>query len=42
MEIRETVSFYHLQVKYVTLQQLLTNNMRSLIRDLTKSLNTRE
>ena len=36
MEIHEAVSFYHLQVKYVTLEELLANNMRSLIRDLNK------
>ena len=36
MEIREAVSFYHLRVKFVTLQELLTNNMRSLIRDSNK------
>ena len=33
MEIREALSFYHSRVKYVTLQELLANNMRSLIRD---------
>ena len=35
MKIREAVSFYYSQVKFVTLQvlELHTNNMRSLIRD---------
>ena len=36
MEIREALSFYHLRVKYVTLQELLANNTRSLIRELKK------
>ena len=36
MEIREVVSFYHLRLKYVTLQDLLINNTRSLIRDSNK------
>ena len=36
MEIRKAISFYHSQVKYVTLQELLTNNTRSLIRDPNK------
>ena len=36
MEIREALSFYHSQVKFVTLQKLLANNTRSLIRDLKK------
>ena len=36
MEIREAVSFYHSQVKYVTLQELLANNMQSLVRDSNK------
>ena len=36
MEIHEAVSFYHSRAKYVTLQELLANNMQSLIRDLTK------
>ena len=36
MEIHEALSFYHLRVKYVTLQELLTNNTRSLIRDSKK------
>ena len=36
MEIREALSFYHSRVKYVTLQELLANNMRSLIRDSNK------
>ena len=34
MEIREVVSFHHLRVKFVTLQELHANNTRSLIRDL--------
>ena len=42
MEIREAVTFYHSQVKYMTLQELLANNMRSLIRDSKKSQNTHE
>ena len=36
MEIHEALSFYHWQVKYVTLQELLANNTRSLIRDSKK------
>ena len=36
MEIREALSFYHSRVKYVTLQELLANNARSLIRDSKK------
>ena len=36
MEICEAVSFYHSQVKYVTLEELLANNTQSLIRDLNK------
>ena len=36
MGICETVSFYHSQVKYVILQELLSNDMRSLIRDSNK------
>ena len=36
MEIREALSFYHSRVKYVTLQELLANNMQSLIRDSKK------
>ena len=36
MEIREALSFYHSRVKYVTLQELLANNTRSLIRDSKK------
>ena len=36
MEIREAVSFYHLQVKYLTIQELLANNTQSLIRDSNK------
>ena len=36
MEIREAVSFYHLRVKYVTLQDVLANKTRSLIRDSNK------
>ena len=36
MEIREAVSFYHSRVKYVTLQELLANNTRSLIKDSNK------
>ena len=36
MEIREALSFYHLRVKYMTLQELLTNNKRLLIRDSNK------
>ena len=28
MEIREALSFYHSRFKYVTLQELLTNNTR--------------
>ena len=36
MEIREALSFYHSWVKYVTLQELLANNMQSLIRDSKK------
>ena len=42
MEIHEAVSFYHSRVKYVTLQELLANNMRSLISDMNKSRNTHE
>ena len=41
MDIREVVSFYHLQVKFVTLQELHAINTRSLIRDL-NSVNTPE
>ena len=37
MEIHEALSFYHLRVKYVTLQELLANNTRSLIRDSKKN-----
>ena len=37
MEIREAVSFYHSRVKYMTLQELLANNTRSLIRDSNKT-----
>ena len=33
MEICEVVSFHHSRVKFVTLQELHVNNMRSLIRD---------
>ena len=33
IEIREVVSFFQLQIKCVTLQELHANNMRSLIRD---------
>ena len=36
MEIREALSFYHSRIKYMTLQELLANNMRSLIRDSKK------
>ena len=37
MEIREVLSFYHSRVKlYVTLQELLAKNRRSLIRDMQK------
>ena len=36
MEIRKALSFYHSRVKYVTLQELLANNTRSLIRDSKK------
>ena len=36
MEIREVVNFYHVRVKYVTLQEFLANNTRSLIRDINK------
>ena len=36
MEIHEAVSFYHSQVKYVTLQELLANSTRLLIRDSNK------
>ena len=36
MEIRKALSFYHSRVKYLTLQELLANNTRSLIRDLEK------
>ena len=36
MEICEALSFYHSPVKYMTLQELLANNMRSLIRDSKK------
>ena len=36
MEIHEVLSFYHSRVKYVTLQELLANNTRSLIRDSKK------
>ena len=36
IEIHEALSFYHSRVKYVTLQELLANNMRSLIRDWKK------
>ena len=36
IKILEVVSFHHLRVKFVTLQELLANNMRSLIRDLDK------
>ena len=36
MEIREALSFYHSRVKYLTLQELLANNTRSLIRDSKK------
>ena len=36
MEIREALSFYHSQVKYMTLQELLANNTRSLNRDSKK------
>ena len=39
MKIREAVSFYHLQVKYITLQELLTNKTQALIRDLNKITN---
>ena len=42
VEICEVVSFHYLRVRCVTLQELLANNMRSLIRDLKKSVNTRE
>ena len=36
MEIREALSFHQSQVKYVTLQELLANNTRLLIRDSKK------
>ena len=36
MEIHEALSFYHSRVKYVTLQESLANNTRSLIRDSEK------
>ena len=36
MKIREALSFYHSRVQYVTLQELLANNTRSLIRDSKK------
>ena len=36
MEICKAVSFYHSQVKYMTLQELLANNTRSVIRDSNK------
>ena len=36
MEIHEALSFYHSRAKYVTLQELLANNTRSLIRDSKK------
>ena len=41
MEICEAVSFYYsrvkyMRVKYVTLQELLANNMQSLIREISK------
>ena len=36
MEIREVVSFYHLWVKFITLQALLINNTWSFIRDSNK------
>ena len=36
MEICEALSFYHSLVKYMTLQELLANNMRSLIKDSKK------
>ena len=36
MEIREALSFYHLRVKYVTLQESFSNNTRSLIGDSKK------
>ena len=36
MEIREALSFYYSRVKHVTLQELLTKNTRSLIRDSKK------
>ena len=39
MEIREAVSFYNSQIKYVTLQELPANNMQSLIRDSNKISN---
>ena len=34
--MKQSVSSYHSQVKYMTLQELLANNMRSLIRDSNK------
>ena len=36
MEIHEALSFYHSRVKHVTLQELLANNTRSLIRESKK------
>ena len=42
MEIPELVSYQYPQVKFVTLQELLANNTRSLIRDLKKCVNTHE
>ena len=36
MEIREAVSFYYSRVTYMTLEELLTNNTQSLIRDSNK------
>ena len=42
MEIPELVSYHYSQVKFVTLQELLANNMRSLIKDSKKCVNTHE
>ena len=36
MEIREVVNFHHSRVKFMTLQELYTNNTWSLIRDPNK------
>ena len=37
IDINEVVGFHHSRVKFMTLQELLANNMHSLIRDLNKS-----